>query len=570
MIEIKAKAKEIHTKGEHLRSVIERTMGILSNIVGVTLGPGGNPVLLDRPGMPPLVTKDGVTVALASTFSDSLEHTIAEAAKETCQRTNQEVGDGTTTAIVLAHALTVLGLNALDKDRSISPQSFCRELDKLEKLVIDEIDAHTIPVDQKSDTDLLNVARISTNGDEEAAKAVVEAVKYVGEDGSVLTEEGTGSITHIEKFDGYTINRGLHSLGSIQDSFVTHPKEQECRFQEPYVVLFDGEISYPEEIGPYLQAVIEAGYAQKGRVVELLIVAHKFSPQVLTLLSLNAQKGVRVCPLETPSSGHPLSKQGLLYDLAAYTGAKVFDAISHTFKHGSVSDAGVVETARIGRYTSVLYGPPNAQAIAERIDILKGHLDKAESQFDADLIRERIGKLNGGVATIYAGGNSDLEMKERKHRIEDAVNAVRAAIEGGLVPGGGATLARAACYLELKDDGTGSAARRVLMEALLVPVKRILSNMGMPTDKIQEVLNKVKWTQDKTLTFDALTGQYVSAVSGGVIDPAKVTLTAFKNALSIAKMLMTLGGAIVIPRDKTEERQAELQAQAFAESMQGA
>jgi chaperonin GroEL len=540
-------------------------MKTLSDIVGATLGPGGNPILIERPGFKPLISKDGVTVAEAVTLADSTEYVIAEAAKEVCQRTNKEVGDGTTTAIVLAHVIVEEGMKFLGQNPTKSPQELVRELDSVVIKVTDALLGAATPIDTKES--IKHVALISSNSDEDVASAVVEALDLVGDDGCIVTEEGSGRATKVELKEGFPVNKGLSSFGVIQELFLTDPANQECALAQPAILLYDGDLISPQDIGLFLQRIIKD---MGGEFHPVVIVAHKYSPQVLKLIAMNVQSSrASIGLLETIGTAQPHSKHHFLHDLAAFTGAKVLDPMTNILSTAVLEDLGTCEKVRIGRYQSVFFGAPEEAKIKERMDVLKTQMDNAESDFDSELIKERIAQLSGGIATIYVGGASELEMREKKHRIEDAINAARSAIDAGVVPGGGAALL-AATRILLSPDLPPSAS--ILRAAFTEPFHRIMKNSGALDDQIAEMAQKVMDSipADKmmpTAIFDSLRHEVVNPFAAGIIDPAKVVISALKNAFSIAKLLMTVGGAIAIPRDPIEERQSELQTQALNQTM---
>jgi chaperonin GroEL len=575
---VKSKAKEITLKGSpELEKAVLGTMKVLSDIVGATLGPGGNPVLLERPGMPPLITKDGVTVASHCAFSNALQHVISEAAKEASMRTNREAGDGTTTAIVLAEAIVRRGHAWLKENPGQSPQEVCRELNRLGDSLVEKLKSRARQVN--GNEDLMKVALVSANFDRTIAEAVVKAIDLIGEDGTIITEEGSRRDTYVDVQEGYPISKGLRSFGGIQDIFVNNPADQECVLTKPLFVLYDGDLNEVNPIGNFLASVFnEMGQAKELHPV--VIVAHKFSPQVLQLFAMNFQQGFLMIPLETPATAQANSKHHFLGDLAAYTGAHVMDPISNTlgkFTHpeegAAVTDPlGACDRARIGRDQTLLFDPleENKEALQEQILILKGQMDGAESEYDREIIKERIANLIGGIATIYVGGSSELEIKEKKHRIEDAICATRSAIEQGILPGGGAMLATLAWEIML--DSTLPLSKNILANALTEPFHRIAANAGENDARIGDAQAEIiKYVKDGTPTvvYDCFHHVLVDPWAEGIVDPVKVTVSALTNALSIAQMLFTLGGAIVLPRDITEERQAEIAAQQFAAQMQG-
>jgi chaperonin GroEL len=579
-LSIKTKAKDIKLKGPELEGAILSTMKTLSDVVGATLGPGGNPVLLERPGMPPLITKDGVTVAMHCAFQDALQHVISEAAKEASLRTNREAGDGTTTAIVLAEALVRYGAQWIKENSNHSPQQVCRELNQMSEWLVDQLRARGRKIENNDD--LLKVALVSSNFDDGIAKAVVEAIDMVGNDGTIITEEGARRDTYVEVQEGFPIQKGLRTFGPVQELFINNPADQECVLTKPLFLLYDGDLNDVLPIGGYLGSVFsELGSRKEIRPV--VIVAHKFSPQVLRMCAANFQSGILMVPLETPASAQTNSRHHFLLDVAAFTGATVLDPITKTFEsmtpdgkeenQTALIPLGACSRARIGRDQTLLFDAleENKEVLKERVENLKVQMKNAESEYDSEIIKERIANLLGGIATIYVGGSSDLEIKEKKHRIEDAICATRSAIEEGILPGGGAMLTVLAWELQM---ALGlPLSKQILANALTEPFNRIAVNAGVNLSTIGEAKGSVVDSVVDgvpTRVYDSLNHLLTEPYGAGIVDPVKVTISALRNALSIAQMLFTLGGAIVLPRDIVEERQGEMQAQNLAAQMQGA
>ena len=578
-LEVKRKSRDIHFKNEVLDSQILKALGYLDKIVGATLGPGGRPILLDRPTMTPIFSKDGVTVAEMVSFKNPLMYCVSESAKEACARTNLESGDGTTTAIVLANALVKEGISYLKKNPSKSPQALCRELDEVSTQVVEKLKAMATPVNTE---DLKKVAMVSSNFDEGVADAVVEAISLVGEDGTIITEESGGKGMVVEKRDGFSLEKGLSSLGAIHEVFINNIPDQECNYEKPYILLYNGDLLTPSDVGVFLAGCF-AKMQQEGDIRPVVVIAHKFSPQVIKLFVQNVQMNTaNVCPLETYSTAQPNSKNDLLADLAAFTNATVLDPITNTFSKATKQDKaldclGQCGKARIGRYGATLLEYPCADTITERADALKKQMDGAESDYDRELIKERVSKLLGGIATIFIGGSSDIEVRERKHRVEDTINAVKSAIEMGVVSGGGAALLNIGNELFSSGSGTYKSwfhkllrlksgvipAEVIVGNACSVPFYRIMENVGYSKPDIFKTM-EVVLNSESAKVYDSLKHKYVEPMEGGIIDPVKVTISAFLNAISVAKLLMITGGAIILGRDETEEREADAQARAAA------
>jgi chaperonin GroEL len=543
------------------KNTIANAIRDLAGIVAVTLGPGGRPILLEVENRPPLPTKDGVTVARFFQGKGDLDHVVARAAIEICERTVRDAGDGTTTAIVLGSALVQAGQKYLDFHPETSPQALTRELKKIfqervKPMVLDMVrNIRDLPAAEASAA-LKHVALISANGDEEIAKAVAEAVEYVGENGVCIAEEGAGMDCRVEYQDGFSFSSGLSDLGGAASAaFVNRQDYGDCVIDGSYVVMYDGEINDVSTVVPVLQRV-ESEIGPDGHQLKspVVIFAHRFSDQVLKMMAHNFRRGtLTVVPVVTPRNGQANGRSQYLHDLASYVGGTVFDAQGAPLPEAHLSQLGVAESFKYGRNEGVILGQPDQTRVEKRIADLEKQMIGA-SEFDCDLIRYRIGRLNGGIATIYAGGKTSLEAKERHARVTDAICAVRSAMQMGVVPGGGAALAVVSHYLDaLSFEERGPAD--IFIEALRAPFQQIMENAGLKVDP-STLGHSVT---SEFVVFDALKGQYVEWWSGGIMDPAKVTLSALENALSVAQLLMTLGGAIVVERTEGEQQVRAMQ-----------
>jgi len=553
MIFEKTKAKDIIADKEQINAIIAETLGKMAAIIGRTLGPGGNPVLIERDGMAPLVTKDGVTVAKSLGVEKSEANIIIEAAKEICLNTAKDAGDGTTTAIVLANAIATAGQKFIAANPKHNPQKVVNELNELYDTVI-------LPYLKESATsvedadELLNVATISANGDKKIATAVVDAVVAAGEDGTVLLEEAQGNQMKVETIDGYIVTAGLKEIGQLGPLFINDNANQQCKMDKGYVFLFDGSITDLKPLG-FVQEAIE-GTELYGS--PLIIVAHEFSDVVMDKIANNVKGGMTICPVKTPRSGMPNSRSMLLRDMAAYTGARIFDP--GDIDDITEDDFGKFETARSTMYETFILSEPNTEAIDARVEELKGLAKTCHSDFDRMFVKAAIGKLTGGISTIWVGGASDLEVREKKARVEDAVEAVRSAIAEGIVPGG--------CHVHLalidiiKNDANRKESWGIMEEALKAPFELLLNNCGEDLETIEK---KLKNTKNKI--FDADTHEVVDPHKAGIIEPAKVARVSIANALSVAALLTTLGGIVCVPRDAGLENQLALSKQAFKDMM---
>lgn len=517
----------------------------LAAIVGATLGPGGRTIMLAQGDKPPLSTKDGVTVARHYKAKGDVEDIVALAALEVCERTNKSCGDGTTTAIVLAHALVDAGQDWLSVNEGYSPQKLARELKKIyQDQIRPQIEKLARPIKGLPKAEAKEVVRrvalVSANHDEEIADAVANAVESVGEDGMINAEEGTGLETKTVEEEGFPFESGLYDIGTAAGaSFINRKDKGDCFIERAYVLLYDGEILDVGTISPILNQV-HAELDGNGNQLKtpIVVIAHGFSDPVLKMMSQNFRQGVlTVLPIKTPSNGQNLGRAEFLHDVAAYVNAKVYDAQGAPLPSATIAALGTIDSVKINQNEGILLGQPEQALVEERIRDLKTQMEGA-TEFDKSKLRYRIGRLTGGIATIYAGGATALEAKERYARVVDAVSAVRSAMELGVVPGGGATLLQVARNLE-GDGGVGE----IFADALRKPFERIVGNAGLEDQVDSEEVGDQG--QQKFIVYNALTGEKAEWWDGGIIDPAKVTITALENALSVAQLLMTLGGLIV-------------------------
>lgn len=549
-----------------MRKEVLAAINSLAKIVSVTLGPGGRPVLLQQEGRPPISTKDGVTVAKAFAAPNALQGVVSDAAVEVCERTVRQVGDGTTTAIVLAAAIVEAGHQWLDNNKGYSPQRLSRELkDQFQNVIKPMITSLSRPIRDlnvdEATVAIRHVAMVSSNHDDEIAEAVAEALRYVGEDGMVVAEEGTGSDTRVAHTEGFPIGSGLSDLGgSASAAFVNRKSYGDTVIEFSYIAMYDGEINDFETIMPLLTRV-NTEVDENGNLKRhpLVLLAHRFGDNVLKMLAQNfRQNRMTVIPMVTPRNGQANGKQAFLHDLQAYVGGDVFDSQGNPLQDAWPTQLGQVEYIRIGIHESVFMTSPDLDAVEERIKSLKEQME-GSSEFDKDKYRYRISQLTGGVATIYAGGATALEAKERHARVVDAVSAVRSAMELGVVPGGGSTLLHVSRQLPL--EGSGS----ILRKALSKPFVQILLNAGVAANTEEALFNGNSVGINEAgefMVFDALKHTTTEFWASGIFDPAKVTLSALENSLSVAQLLMTLGGVIAM-----NVSEGEMQVKAMQEGL---
>jgi chaperonin GroEL len=555
MLYERSKAKDIVHNKEELSKIVGETLNKMATVVGATLGPGGRAVLLEREGQPPLATKDGVTVAKSLGVGKAEDNIIMEAAKEICINTAKDAGDGTTTAIVLANAITKHGQDFVKTNSKYNPQRIVNELEDLyEDIIVPYIKSQAQDVSEQDK--LINVATISANGDRKIAKVVVEAVMAAGDDGKVLIEEAQGDEMRVETIEGYIITSGLKDIGQLGPMFMNDKGGQQCKMDAGRVFLYNGSINDAKALG-FLEGALqgdEYGSAYDGS--PLIIIAHDFSDTAMDLIAKNAKKGTTLCPIKTPRSGLPNSKTVSLEDIAAYTGATVYDPSN--IESISLDGLGSFTSAKSNLYETFIISEVDSDLIEARVAELKAIEASCHSDMDRMHVRSHVAKLVGGISTIHVGGVSDLKVRERKARVEDAVEAVRSAIAEGIIPGG--------CKIQielskiLESHPNKKASWDIMINALREPFKLLLENCGENYEEIYPQLVDGK-------VFDANLHEFVDPFEAGIIEPAKVARVAIGNALSVASLLITLGGIVCVPRDVGLENQLAMSKQTFQEMM---
>lgn len=567
MIYERSKAKKIIVKKDVVKELVNGTINDMATIVGATLGPGGKPVLIERETLSPLITKDGVTVAKSLGVDNAEANIIIDAAKEICLKTAKEAGDGTTTAIVLANAITKYGFEFLESNPKYNPQRVISELNSLySSVVIPFLKSNAIPV--KGRDSLIDVATISANGDRDIAVAAVDAVMAAGEDGHVLIEEAQGNQLKVETMDGFIVTSGLKDIGAIGRVFINDKALQQVKMDRGLVFLYDGSLNDLKVPGAIQQAI--EGTELFG--LPITVFAHGFADTVIDAFAKTTKGGYTVVPVKTPMSGVANSRSSFLLDMAAYTGATVYDpgTIDTFINVDATNGFGAFDNAKIGMYESVVQAVPDSEKIEARLAELKHLMDVSPSDFDKMHIKAAIGKLTGGISTIWVGGGSELEAREKRDRVEDAVEAVKSAIAEGIVPGGCAvqlTLSRI-----ILSHPNKKPSWDIMASALNQPFELLLTNCGENVDEVWPSMEPhiSQAAHNKNLpkvVFDANQHLLVSALDSGIIEPAKVCRVTIGNALSVASLLTTLGGIVVAPRNAGLEQQLELSKGAFREMM---
>ncbi len=503
------------------RQALVRGVDVLANTVKVTLGPKGRNVVLDKGYGSPTITKDGVSVAKEIELEDKFENIGVEIIKEVASKTNDIVGDGTTTATVLAQAIVKEGLKNVTA--GANPVALNRGLHKAAEAVVHEL-KHTISKKVEA-SEIAHVASISAN-DREIGEKIAAAIKEVGNDGVITVEESQSFGMDIETVKGMRFDKGF-----VSAYMVTNTDRMEAEYQDPYILITDKKISSVEEMLPILEKV-----AQSGRK-EMVIIAEDVEGQALTTLVLNKLRGTfNVLAVKAPGFGD--RRKEMLQDIAVLTGGRVItEEVGLKLDSVDITDLGrarkVVATKET---TTIVEGKGDQSSIADRVAQIKKLIEQTDSEFDREKLQERLAKLAGGVAVIRVGAATETEMKEIKHRVEDAVGATKAAIEEGVVPGGGVALIRAMKALEtLKLEPEEMVAVDILRRALEEPVRIIAHNAGFEGAVVVDEIRK----HEGGYGFNAVTGLYEDMVAAGIIDPTKVTRSALQNAVSAAGMLLT-------------------------------
>ncbi len=516
------------------REELKKGVDALADAVKVTLGPKGRNVIIEKKFGAPHITKDGVTVAREVELEDQFQNMGAQLVKEVASKTGDQAGDGTTTATVLAQAIVNVGLKNVTA--GANPMDLKRGIDKAVSAVVEGIREQSQEVGDDMDK-IENVARISANNDEEIGRLIAEAMK---KEGVITVEEAKGTETTVDVVEGMEFDRGY-----ISPYFVTNTEKMECDMDSPYILLYDKKISNLKELLPVLEPV-----AQSGR--PLLIIAEDVDNEALATLVVNRLRGsLKICAVKAPGFGD--RRKEMLEDIAILTGGQVISEVKGmSLAQTTIQDLGTAEKVTVNKdNTIIVNGAGNSDAIAARVGQIKAQIESTTSDYDKGKLKERLAKLAGGVALLYIGAASEVEMKEKKDRVDDALSATRAAIAEGIVPGGGVAYIRSLAKLDnLKgdneDENTGIA---IIRRAIEEPMRQIMMNAGLEGAVI---LQKVKeGTGD--FGFNARTDAYENFFATGVIDPAKVTRVALENAASIAGMFLTTECVIA---DKKEETPA--------------
>jgi chaperonin GroEL len=529
-------AKQV-VHGEESRAAILRGVNQLADAVKVTLGPKGRNVVIDKKFGSPTITKDGVTVAKEIELKDTLENMGAQMVREVASKTSDVAGDGTTTATVLAQAIFKEGVRTVAA--GANPMALKRGIDKAVAAVVEEIHNQAKPV---SGDDIANVGKISANGDAEIGKHIAEAMDKVGKDGVITVEESKTMETSLEVVEGMQFDRGY-----LSPYFVTDPDRMEAVLDEPLILINEKKISNMRDLLPILEQV-----AKMGR--PLLIIAEDVEGEALATLVVNKLRGtLNVAAVKAPGFGD--RRKAMLEDIAILTGGKVIsEDLGIKLEAIAIDDLGKAKKVTIDKEnTTIVEGAGSGDAIFGRVKQIRTQIEETSSDYDREKLQERLAKLVGGVAVIKVGAATETEMKEKKARVEDAMHATRAAVEEGIVPGGGVALVRAGKVLSnFKASDTDQDEQigvTIVKRALEEPLRQIAANAGAEGAVI---VGKVAEGKD-AFGYNAATEKFEDLVAAGVIDPAKVTRTALQNAASIAGMMLTTEAMIAeVPEEKGE------------------
>jgi chaperonin GroEL len=517
------------------RSGLKKGVDILAEAVKVTLGPRGRNVVIDKKFGAPTVTKDGVTVAKEIELEDPIENMGAQMVREVATKTSDQAGDGTTTATLLAQSILHEGLRNVTA--GANPMDLKRGIEKSVAKVIEHL--RTISREISSKDEIAQVASISANNDESIGKLIADAMDKVGKDGVITVEEAKSTETTLEVVEGMQFDRGY-----ISPYFVTNPEEMEAALEKPKILIYDKKISSMKDLLPILEKVAQMG-------APLLIIAEDVEGEALATLVVNKLRGtLKVAAVKAPGFGD--RRKAMLEDIATLTGGKVIsEETGFKLENALLSDLGSANTVRIDKdNTTIVEGMGKSEDIKGRVAQLKKQIEGTSSDYDREKLQERLAKLAGGVAVLKIGAATEVEMKEKKSRVEDALHATRAAVEEGIVPGGGVALLRCIPALEgLKLEGDEQIGVNIIKRVLEEPIRMIVNNSGWEGSVVVQKVKESKGANG----FNARTEKYEDLVKAGVIDPTKVTRTALENASSVAALLLMTEAVIY---EKPEEDKA--------------
>ncbi len=523
---------------EDARKALLRGIDAVADTVKITLGPKGRNVILEKKFGAPQIVNDGVTIAKEIELEDGLENSGAQLLKEVSSKTNDVAGDGTTTASVLAQAIVREGLRNLTA--GANPIGIKRGMSKGVEMAIESIKNMAQPVDSKEKA--AQVASISAGNDSSVGELIADAIEKVGHDGVITVEESKSTGTNLKLVEGMQFDKGY-----ISPYFVTDPERMEAVLEDAYVLCVNKKINLISDLVPILEQV-----ARDGR--SLLLIAEDVEGEALATLVVNTMRKVlRAVAVKAPGFGD--RRKAMLEDIAILTGGEMFtEELGIKLENITVQMLGQAKRVTVTKdNTTIVVGDEHKDAVAERVKLIKRQIETSDSEYDKEKLQERLAKLAGGVAVIEVGAASEVELKEKKLRIEDALNATRAAKEEGIVPGGGVALVRVMQTLNEKLESTKFESDdekigfKIMLDSLHIPLKQIADNAGLKGEVVVEEVKKRPTTEG----YDAMNNQYVDMFKAGIVDPAKVTRSALENAVSVAAMLLTTEAAVVdVPEKK--------------------
>ncbi len=518
-------AKEIFFS-DNARNGLYEGVSKLADAVKVTMGPRGRNVLIQKSYGAPHITKDGVSVAREIELTDSLENMGAQLVKEVASNTADEAGDGTTTATVLAHSIFKEGLRNITA--GANPIEVKRGMDKATRAIIEELKGMSKAV--KDRKEIAQVATISANSDKAIGDLIAEAMERVGKDGVITVEEAKGINDDLEVVEGMQFDRGY-----LSPYFVTNSEKMTCELESPLLLITDAKITSLKDLVPILEQIQQSGRP-------LLIIADDLEGEALATLVLNRLKGVlNISAVKAPGFGD--RKKAMLNDIAILTGANLItDELGLSLEKASLSDLGQASRVVIDKDNTVIVdGKGDVKAVEARINEIKTQMETTSSEYDKEKLQERLAKLSGGVAVIKVGAATETEMKEKKDRVDDALSATKAAVDEGIVIGGGSALVKAGQKISLNLQDDEKIGGEIILRAITAPMKQIASNAGFDAGVVAD---KIANNADENIGFNASTGEFVDMIEAGIIDPLKVTRIALLNATSVSSLLLTTEATI--------------------------
>ncbi|WP_369019433.1 chaperonin GroEL [Thermatribacter velox] len=522
---------------EEARQAILRGVKTLADAVKVTLGPKGRNVVIEKKFGSPTITKDGVTVAKEIELADPNENVGAQLVKEVASKTSDVAGDGTTTATVLAESIYREGLRNVAAGSN--PMLLKRGIDKAVEAVVEELKKMSKEVSDRKE--IAQVASIAANNDESIGSIIADAMEKVGKDGVITVEEAKGLETTLEVVEGLQFDRGY-----LSPYFITDPERMEAVLENPLILIYEKKISAVKDLLPLLEKVVQLGRP-------LLIIAEDVEGEALATLVVNKLKGVLNCAaVKAPGFGD--RRKAMLEDIAIVTGGRfISEDLGIKLENVTVQDLGQARKVVIDKEnTTIVEGAGKKEDIVARMNQIKRQIEETTSDYDREKLQERLAKIAGGVAVIRVGAATEAEMKEKKARVEDALHATRAAVEEGIVPGGGVALIRAAKAIDaLQLDGDEKIGALIVKKALDEPAKMIAENAG---EEGSVIVERIKSFDNPNMGYNALTGEFVDMIEAGIIDPTKVTRTALQNAASVASVMLTTESVVTEIPEKEKQQ----------------